>query len=424
MDGNSSYSRGDAFELKTFNVLKVLLENEDFYVNGKRSKIFRKKAYYSQKRRRNIIFDISIETYANNSKEYSLLTLIECKNYSSPVPISDLEEFDSKIGQVGEHNTKGVVITNHSFQSGAYNFAKSSGIALARVHDDDEFEWIVNRQARSMAGLTLNDTIHFLENEVSPSPLNFAAVNDSFALPTLAEMLMQMQVIDSFVYKENFIRIPFITKERITEIIRRIEQYDVYSNKRLDDAKISRFLKQKYAVDFRFETALADGILGRIQFNPLIIEVAKDLRKDIHRWRFTLAHEIGHLILHSKYFTDKISEKTDTESTISFQYIGLEMTSRRLEYQANLFASNLLLPISTLDPLVKKYFKEERIHKDHLYWDNQPVNQQLVLSLLTRMSSTYGVSLEVARIRLIELGLLIDDRFKNLRQVLKSMQLL
>lgn len=421
---NSTYSRGDLFEIKTYELLKTLLSNDDFFVSGKRSKIFRKKGYYSEDRKSKIIFDIAIETYLNNSHAYSLLTLIECKNYKSPVPVNDLEEFDSKISQISEHNTKGILISNNSFQSGAHDFARSKGIGLARVNNNDEFEWIVNRKATTSTQLHIAEAIAFLETEEIQEGLNFLAVNDDFVLPTIAELLIQVQVIDFFIHKEKFINIPFVTKDRIDQIVTKMIAYDIYSEKMMDENKICRFLESKYSVTFEFENNLKDEILGKIEFDPLKISVTKNLRKDLPRWRFTLAHEIGHLILHSKLFKDKISEKTDTDFSLSFKYSVSEMTSRRLEYQANLFAGHLLLPINTLQQVVQKYFSEQRIHKGYLYWDNQPVNQQLVYGLLTEIGLLFGVSIEVGRIRLITLGLLIDDRYKRLRDILKEMQLI
>jgi Zn-dependent peptidase ImmA (M78 family) len=419
----SSYNRGDAFEIKAFHLFKSLLENDDFYVSGKKSKIFRKKGYYSEKRKTEIIFDIAIETYLNNSTSYSLLTLIECKNYQSPVPVSDLEEFDSKIRQISEHNTKGIVITNHFYQSGANSFAKSTGLALAKVNDNDEFEWIVNRKAGSDPPLTKSEAIKHLETEAYDS-LNFVALNEDFALSTVAELLIQIQIIDYFVYKEKFITVPYVTKERINEIVAKLESYHLYTEKMLDENKICKFLQEKYPVSFYFDDTLPQNVLGKIEFDPLSIYVSKELKIDKPRWRFTLAHEIGHLILHSKLLQYKLSEKSDTEDTLSFKYFVSEMTSRRLEYQANLFAGTLLLPISSLIPLVNRYFTEERIHKGRLYWDNQPINQQLALNLLTRISTACEVSIEVARIRLITLDLLIDDRYKSLKGILREMKLL
>lgn len=424
MSNSSSYSRGDTFESKTYDLLKILLANDDFYVSGKRSQIFKKKGYYSEKRKSDIIFDIAIETYLPNSSTYSILTLIECKNYQSPVPVNDLEEFDSKIRQISEHNTKGILITNKSFQSGAHNFAVSNGIGLGRVNDNDEFEWIVNRKLNSHSSLSMSEAIKFLETVDSQPGLNFVAINDRFVLPTLAELLIQTQVIDFFKHKEKFINIPFVTKERIDEIILKLENYDVYTGNMLDENKICKFLESKYLVSFEFDNDLEEDILGKIQFEPLKIMITKQLKTDLARWRFTLAHEIGHLILHSNLLKNKLSEKTDTEQSLSYKYAVSEMTSKRLEFQANLFASHLLLPISTLAVEVQKYFSEERIHKGHLYWDHQPVNQQLVLRFLSRISSLYGVSLEVARIRLITLGLLVDNRYKSLRDILKDMKLI
>lgn len=423
MSNVSSYNRGDIFETKTYELLKTLLNNDEFYVSGKKSKIFKKKAYYSEKRKSEIIFDIAIETYLNNSSNYSLLTLVECKNYQSPVPVNDIEEFDSKIRQISEHNTKGILITNNSFQSGAHSFALSSGIGLARVNDNDEFEWLVNRKVNSSFFISMSEAISFIESG-DHAELNFLAINGQFVLRTLSELLLQLEVIDFFKHKEKFINIPFVKKERIEEIVSRIQAYDVYTGNMLDESKVCKFLESKYSVAFKFDEELQEDILGKIEFDPLLIQVTRSLKSDLPRWRFTLAHEIGHLILHSKLLTEKISEKADTAFSLSYKYNVSEMTSKRLEYQANLFASNLLLPIGTLSHVVVKYFKEERLNKGRLYWDHQPVNQQLAFALLTRISSMYGVSIEVARIRLITLGLLVDDRYKSLRDILKEMHLI
>lgn len=419
MSDSSTYSRGDSFEIKTFELFKKLLDNDDFYVSGKRSKIFRKKGYYSEKRKSTIIFDIAIETYLNNNSNYALLTLIECKNYQSSVPVNDLEEFDSKIRQISEHNTKGILITNSTFQYGSYNFAQSAGIGLARVNGDDEFEWLVHRKANNDALLKKADAIILLENDANTRP-NFLAMNGEFVLQTVSELLIQSQVIDFFTYKEKFINIPFITAQKIDYIVQKLEGHGVFNGKMLDEIKLYRFLETKYSVTFDFETTLPDNILGKITFSPL--KISKSLKPDINRWRFTLAHEIGHLILHSKLLQEKVTEKADTDYSLSFKYAVSEATTRRIEYQANLFASHLLLLISTLIKDVAVYFTQENIYKRTLYWDNQPVNQNLVFNLLTRLSTLYGVSIEVVRIRLITLGLLIDNRYKSIKDILKEMR--
>jgi hypothetical protein len=93
----NTVSIGDKFESQVFDLIKKLVENEDFIVSGKKSKVFWKKGYYSQARKKDVIFDIAIETYLNaNAENYSSLIIIECKDYEGTVPVDDVEEFGSK----------------------------------------------------------------------------------------------------------------------------------------------------------------------------------------------------------------------------------------------------------------------------------------------------------------------------------------
>src|SRR5678816_78437 len=110
----SSYEKGDIHEAKTFEILKKMVKNERFYVSGKNSKIYRKRKYYSKDREAEITFDMAIETMMPGSLEYSLLTLIECKNYGDWVQVGDVETFSDRVRQVGGH--KGIMVTATPFQ--------------------------------------------------------------------------------------------------------------------------------------------------------------------------------------------------------------------------------------------------------------------------------------------------------------------
>ncbi|MCD4664022.1 MAG: hypothetical protein K8R68_02050, partial [Bacteroidales bacterium] len=125
--------KGDSLEDRVYSILKDLLSNGDFFVSGKNSKIFKKKGYYSKDRDSEIITDISIETYMPRAEDYSMLTIIECKNLNHKVPVDDIEEFDSKIRQIGEHNTKGIVFTKLGFQKSAFTVGKAKKIGLCVV---------------------------------------------------------------------------------------------------------------------------------------------------------------------------------------------------------------------------------------------------------------------------------------------------
>lgn len=80
---------------------------------------------------------------------------------------------------------------------------------------------------------------------------------------------------------------------------------------------------------------------GRIIFGKkhTIIEISEDI-EFAQKKRFTLAHEIGHLVLHKG-----IDIHNDNDSTTSwFNNKEKQAKNGRIEYEANQFASELLIP--------------------------------------------------------------------------------
>ena len=121
----STSKTGEELEIAVFELFKSEIDAGRFFAKKKCCRIFRKKAYYSKDRESNIVFDVSIEISLPGAEEYSILVLIECKNYGHAVPVDDIEEFFTKTQQVGAANTKAIAISNNSFQSSTLNFAKS-----------------------------------------------------------------------------------------------------------------------------------------------------------------------------------------------------------------------------------------------------------------------------------------------------------
>jgi len=70
------------------------------------------------------------------------------------------------------------------------------------------------------------------------------------------------------------------------------------------------------------------------------------------QYRFTLAHELGHIILH-KYFYEQFKIK-DKDSYIDFLSSVDETEYGHLEYQANCFAGHFLVPSNHLEVQFKK----------------------------------------------------------------------
>ena len=60
-----------------------------------------------------------------NAEQYSHLTIFECKDLNKNVSVDDIEEFESKLRQVGEHDTKGIMVSTKGFAKSTINIAKS-----------------------------------------------------------------------------------------------------------------------------------------------------------------------------------------------------------------------------------------------------------------------------------------------------------
>ena len=99
------------------------------------------KRYYSPARAADIETDISIELVLPGTSNPALIWIWECKDYARPVAVDDVEEFHSKLQQIGSDNTKGTIITRLSFQKAAMQYAKHNGIGLGRLLPDKEFEY-------------------------------------------------------------------------------------------------------------------------------------------------------------------------------------------------------------------------------------------------------------------------------------------
>jgi hypothetical protein len=138
----SSVKRGDTFEKEVYDYLKEELEDDRLHVSGQRSKIFRKKGYYSRDRDKNIVTDISIETFLPNAADYSLLTVVECKDYDGTVSVDNIEEFHSKVQQIAGDNVKAIFATKSALQISALTFAKSKKIGVIRYLPSDQVQWL------------------------------------------------------------------------------------------------------------------------------------------------------------------------------------------------------------------------------------------------------------------------------------------
>ncbi|SPE76251.1 hypothetical protein FLACOL_00229 [Flavobacterium columnare] len=382
---------GDDFENKVFSIINDLLKNDDFTVPNKKSRIHQKKGYYSENRKADIITDISIETFLTNANEYSLLHIFECKCLNKNVAIDDIEEFDSKLTQIGKHNTKGIIVSSKGFAKTTINYAQSVKIGLLKIKKDNELDWVNYRKPKHLLNFENDDTEPFL------------AFIENKTCNNLADFLLELKVIDFYNHKNNnFLNVKYLSAKYIDLVIDTISENDIRTDLAIDTEKLIEFVKKKYQTEIKVDDI--SPIIGKIEFDPLIITINSTLEE--HRFRFTLCHEIGHLILHKNLFKGKIYREDDF--TFSIGENITDENTRRVEIQANMFAGQILMPNKSFTLEAIKFFIRNKISKNYIYLDQQKVNQNLAFDLMSELSLKFNVSKEAVKLRLIELNLLKD----------------
>jgi len=177
-------------------------------------------------------------------------------------------------------------------------------------------------------------------------------------------------------------------------------------------------LKDKFGIDFGFDEDLGFSsrgkkILGRFEFESRRILVDRVLPADSPRFRWTLCHEIGHLVLHRKLNPKLIfrvkSAVVDTATELRFARKPQRSELDWIEWQANQFAAALLLPrviVGTTLGAVQHEFGIPRLGR--IYLDDQTCNVRDYAAVLHEVSIRLNVSRTVLRIRLLNLGILTD----------------
>lgn len=386
---------GDVLEAKTFALFDQLLKDERFYVSGKKSEIFRKPKYFSKDREANIIFDLSIETTLPGASKFSLLTLFECKNYGDSVQVGDVETFSDRVRQVGGH--KGIMITATPFQKSALQIAKTRNIGIARINTSNEIEWINHRHdEKDFVG-----KVEYLDAGLSSEkPFESAVLGtiDSFVFTSIQDLFLNLGIIDQYFPPLKDLKIPYKEDEEIERRISELNFGHCYDNYKLNTGRFCERISELFDTNIVLDdSSVFQGTsIGKIQYNPLTIFVNPSLGKDSSRWRFTVVHEIGHLVLHSAVLRDYFAATADNDD---LEIISPGISGdviKRMEIQANKFAALVLMPTAYFIKIVDNYFKREAINKGFIYLDHQIQNIKLAMALLNELETNFGVSKEAA----------------------------
>jgi len=418
----NTVSKGDAFENRVYKVLKSLLENEELPLNRQRTRVLQKQKYYSPIQQGGIIFDISIESYMPNAKEYSSLWLIECKDYKSPIEVDKIRNFKKQIEEVGGH--KGLFFATSRFQSGAIASAASYGIGLVVMDAEDNISWKTRRISSSGKPYyhikNLNDIIGEDENNSIDA---FVGIFNNEVFGNLIELLS---------YCGFGVSVPKVTAKYLTEDQIQIKAtQSVFRNQKVENYHLSSkelrdIINNSYNIKIENYSPVDKYELGRLDISKRTIYISTSLEIDSPRWRFTLAHEFGHYILHEKLLLESNVQVTSDGDHYADLYLSVanrtsDKNSKRIEIQANLFASYLLMPDIPMVVALIKIQKEIGINKNYLCYDDQPENIRMLNQVLMRIGNQFGVSKETVKYRLCKLNMIRDlSHTKRLSSVLRG----
>ena len=357
-----------------------------------------------------------------------MLWLVECKHYGHPVSVDDVEEFYAKVQQVAAAKSKAIIVTTNSFQSGAFEFARSKGIGLLRLFPKSEFKWELYRSPSSLpmsrslsrdwdilSGLTQEDYHSRRFDFFCSAEDVFTYSLHDFFLALSSDAFDTTSLLAIAANRDDTELVPFIGGDEIERRCRAVHSAIGYKCGAVSLETISEWNKIEAGLSVLTNTAPSreeakGGILGRISFDPPAIIVFFD-RVGARRQRFTLAHELAHLLLgHGAYMQGESVDEEDIESDGEAE-LGVD-DIRRLEWQANFFASCLLLPRdSFVASSLEKAHEMDLINRGHglIFLDQQPVNIHNYQLFTSALMTDYEVSRTAVSIRLKSLGLLNDS---------------
>ena len=153
-----------------------------------------------------------------------------------------------------------------------------------------------------------------------------------------------------------------------------------------------------------------------VKANTIVINSNLEDDNDI-RINFTLGHELGHNVLQGPLYIDYENQVTFFENDCAIsckrEYVVPTLTHKQLvtkldwmEWQANYFASAILIPRSSIYKFLQVYIEKYKDVLGKPILENLSPNEKY--GLITIISEKYNVSFEMAKNRLSNLGLIGD----------------
>lgn len=377
---------GDDFENKSYDLIEKAIKNNELSFIPEHCTLHRKKKYYHIIREKEIIFDLSIEVKHPNAKKPSSLCIIECKNYSNhTVPVDDVEEFSYKIRNIKGFSPKGIIITNSKFQSGAFKIAENTGIMLIEV-DEDNYTIVLHK----------NEHLKPQVKEDVDFDTNIRKLIENALLPKKIEGLKRLSSMN----------IELVATELLNNFNTDVLNYALAVP--LDE--IVEYLNREKSIKVEISSIVDNfnnNVLGYYDLSKQKILLNNSII-NTPQYPFVLAHEIGHYLLHSNLKVNQTVYDNFKDIQFSFfeQSYGIKNEKNWIEWQANCFASCLLMPKNSIILRLIAIQKELGISKQgSIYLDNQDCNKKDYREIVKCLADFFGVGKNSIEYRLNDLGL-------------------
>lgn len=376
---------GDNFEEKSYYLIEQAIKNSDLSFIPEHCTLHRKKKYHNLIREKDVIFDLVIEVKHPDAIKPTILCIIECKNYSNhSVPVDDLEEFSYKLQNIKGYTPKGIVITNNKFQSGAFKVAENTGIMLIEV-DEDNYTIVLRKNLKShmIEEIDFDNKIReIIENALLPKKIEGLKKLNSANIETIAN-----EFLNSF--NSDILNYALATPlNGIVEYLKSEKSVQVETSNIVDNFN--------------------NNVLGYYDLSNQKILINNSIIDTI-QYPFVLAHEIGHYVLHSNLKINQTIYNNFKDIQFSFfeQSYGIRNEKNWIEWQANCFASCLLMPKKSILLRLVAIQKELGISKQgSIYLDNQNCNKKDFREIIKYLSDFFGVGKISIEYRLNDLGLI------------------
>lgn len=378
-------------------------------------KIHKKKKYYCKERDGDVEFDVVIEVRRKDRLEPHLFVVFECKNHSNPIQERDITDFSDKVGRIFGHAAKGLIVSSSRLQSGAESIAKSRRLGIVKF-DENGIEIVADRKGRDFPESQFLKTQIF-DGSPKTRSLKFSAYSDGRLFASVRQLLRSFDPdsidernVSSEQISEDVTFVPDAEIKKVAQEALSLVQYEKGS---VDLREICARL----ALELKFSRKMIhdlDGnpVLGSANFSSKSIEV--NLHGNPHRERFTIAHEIGHFCLRHHHYLH--SESIIEQDLFAYVQTDRHFNLERLEYQANIFASELTLPDEHFRLVLGTLRDQLGIYNKgfgYIFVDDQPCNYNLYNQITLSLSDYFEISRQAIEIRLKRMGLVTDRRRNN-----------